>query len=94
MTLLEGVVEMCIDLGYLCAQALASASGAEFRASFIGDTGASAQIGRPGHGRALALELHQIASTIANEIATCTVNDIHKQTGRLETKEGRARRNG
>ena len=39
-SLLDPVVSRCIDLGFTCAQAVASATGAEFRASLIGETGA------------------------------------------------------
>ena len=80
-TLLGVVVKRCIDLGFGCAQALASASEDEFCATFTKEGGAQPDIRCPGHGRKLALDLHMLSAAMAAEVAQREVQLIRKQAG-------------
>ena len=67
--LLKDVVKRCISIGFPCAQAIASASEAEFRELLIATDGACPEVGRPGHGRKLALTIHMVASAVEGQLA-------------------------
>ena len=79
--LVKKVVERCVSLGLTSAQALATTTEEEFRAEFCKGSGVNAEVGRPGHGRALALDLHRISFTAAAKVAEVEKRDLEQDIG-------------
>ena len=65
------------------AQAIATTTEEAFRTEFCRDAGVGAAAGRPGHGRALALELHRIAVTAGAKVAEMDAQILEQDIGAL-----------
>ena len=65
---------MCASLGISCARRVPRL--------FIAETGACAHVGRPGHGRALALEMYKITNVVAAEIEKQDIGEVQGAHGR------------
>ena len=86
------VITRCVGMELASAQALATTTEEEFKSMFFKEGGPCSHAGKPGHGRALALEMRNIAVAASTKVIAIQAKRLEEElhgpsTKRLQVSE-------